>query len=559
VGDQIDKNNLNESYTDFSNPRGNVAGQPISRLSAWFNKFFGVQTKGRPTEKGGRLAGDTLKSDDTFGGVPGFGVSRGIAKIPAVEYDRKRRYKEYEKMDDYPEIAAALDIYSDDGTQKTITGNIFEIECDNATIKEEVKRFLNHIRAREFIWDIVRNVCKYGDCFIENIIDLNNTKAGVQRIKVLNPNFIFRVENKYGYLKEFLQEVPDSNASFDSAQLEGGGGTGKFLKLSKEQIVHFRIHSSDPNFYPYGKSILQPGIRAWKSLVVMEDAMLIYRLARAPERRVFYVDIGNMPTSKAETYMERLKAKFRKEKFWDSTTGTINERYNPMAPEEDFFVPTRSNSNTKIETLPGAQNLGETDDVKYFRDKLLAALKVPKDYIVEKDNTPERKANLSQLDVKFARAVTRIQREIEIGLNNLTRRHLKLKNFPEHALKEVEVTLCPPSDMFEKRRLELDEQKTRVVQAVKGLQLFSDDHLYKNYYQMSENEIENMKSEVKEMLDAEQEMMQQDPGAIGAPPMQGGPPMGPPPEGEEDAPPGAAEAAGDETIEAEAPKAAAKV
>jgi len=142
VGDQIDKNNLNESYTDFSNPRGNVAGQPISRLSAWFNKFFGVQTKGRPTEKGGRLAGDTLKSDDTFGGVPGFGVSRGIAKIPAVEYDRKRRYKEYEKMDDYPEIAAALDIYSDDGTQKTITGNIFEIECDNATIKEEVKDFL---------------------------------------------------------------------------------------------------------------------------------------------------------------------------------------------------------------------------------------------------------------------------------------------------------------------------------------------------------------------------------------------------------------------------------
>jgi len=462
-------------------------------------------------------------------------------------------------MDDYPEIGAALDIYSDDSTQKNITGKIFEIESDNTTVKAEVERFFEHIRMREFIWDVVRNVCKYGDCFIENIIDLNNSKAGIQRVKVLNPNFIFRIENKYGYLKEFLQEVPDSNASFDSAQLEGGGGTGKFMKLSKEQIVHFRIHTSDPNFYPYGKSILQPGIRAWKSLVIMEDAMLIYRLARAPERRVFYVDIGNMPTSKAETYMERLKAKFRKEKFWDSTTGTINERYNPMAPEEDFFVPTRTNSNTKIETLPGAQNLGETDDVKYFRDKLLAALKVPKDYIVEKDNTPERKANLSQLDVKFARAVTRIQREIEIGLNNLVRRHLKLKNFPEHVIKEIEVALCSPSDMFEKRRLELDEQKTRVVQAVKGLQLFSDDHLYKTYYQMGESEIENMKSEVKEMLDAEQEMMQQDPGAIGAAPMQGGPPMGPPTPEEEGAPPGAAEAAGDETIEAEAPNAQAKV
>ena len=135
MADKIEEEErIDESLTSFGDPRGNVAGQPISRLSAWFNKFFGGG-QGRKPIKGDRLAGDTLKTDDTFGGVPGFGIQRGVTKIPAVEYDRKRRYKDYEKMDDYPEIGAALDIYADDATQKNITRNMFENETDNATVK----------------------------------------------------------------------------------------------------------------------------------------------------------------------------------------------------------------------------------------------------------------------------------------------------------------------------------------------------------------------------------------------------------------------------------------
>ena len=253
--------------------------------------------------------------------------------------------------------------------------------------------------------------------------------------------------------------------------------------------------------------------------------MLIYRLARAPERRVFYVDVGNMPATKVEMYMERLKQKFKKEKFWDSQTGNISERYNPLSTDEDFFVPTRPKGSTKIETLPGAQNLGETDDVKYFRDKLLAALKVPKDYIVEKDKSPERKANLSQLDIKFARAVTRVQREVEIGLTTLVKRHLTLRKIPIPTMKGLEINLCPPSDMFEKRRLELDEQKTRVVQAVKGLELFPDEWLYETYYQMSDDTISSMKEKMKKQLEEKAELMAaQDPmaGGMGMPPPMGG-------------------------------------
>ena len=518
MGDKrLDEENLNESYTEFTQFKAGYGATGRGALAGFFGKFF--SRRGRKHSKGGRLSGDAATTSDTFEGVPGIGVSRGLPKLPQVEYERKRRYKEYEDMDEYPEIGAALDIYSDDSTQKNIVGDIFDVRTDNEQLKTVVEDFIENSKLKEFIWDIVRNVAKYGDCFIENIVDLSNQDAGIQRIKILNPNYVSRVENKYGYLQNFLQEVPEAKSSFLPDPSQGmGQGTGKYIHLDKEQIVHFRTHTSDPNYYPSGKSILAAGVRAWKSLKLMEDAMLIYRLARAPERRVFYVDVGNMPTSKVEMYMERLKQKFKKEKFWDNATGNISERYNPLSTDEDFFVPTRPKGSTKIETLPGAQNLGETDDVKYFRDKLLAALKVPKDYIVEKDKSPERKANLSQLDIKFARAVTRLQREVEIGLTNLIKRHLTLRQIPIARMKGLDISLCPPSDMFEKRRLELDEQKTRVVQAVKGLELFPNEWLYKTYFQMSDDEIKSTSEKMKAQLEEQAEMM----AAMQPDPMMGG-------------------------------------
>jgi hypothetical protein len=501
MASEIDKDqNLNESITSFPNP--NNTGQlnaATGKSSGFFGKFF--STRGRKPKRGGRLAGDTIKATDLFSDLPGIGISKGMVHMPQIEYDKKKRYGDYEKMDEYPEIGAALDIYADDGTQKHLNGDILHINSGSQAIKIEVENFIKNTNLKTYIWDIFRNVAKYGDCFVENIVDLNNTSAGIQRLKILNPNYVTRVENQYGYLQKFMQEVPDIRS--------GGGmmdannttnGSGKFLDLNKDQISHFRIHTSDPNFYPYGKSIVFPAINAWRSLKLMEDAMLIYRLARAPERRVFYVDTGNLPTSKVEMFMERLKQKFKKEKFFDPTSGKINERYNPLSTDEDFFVPVKGKGNgTKIETLPGAQNLGETDDVKYFRDKLLAALKVPQDFIVEKEQSPERKSNLSQLDIKFSRAVGRLQREVESSLDLMVKRHLTLRGFAKNLISQVDVTLCPPSDLQEKRRLELDEMKTRVVQAVKGLELFPDDYIYEHYFQMNDNEIKEIKDTMKEL------------------------------------------------------------
>ena len=418
-------------------------------------------------------------------------------------------------MDAYPEIGSAFDIYADDSTQRNTKNERWAIKSESHEVVEEVMALFEKIRLDRLYWDITRNAVKFGDCFIETIVDENNPNAGVQKLKILNPNFILRVEDKYGYLSNFLQEIPNKS-SWDSMNTYESSKHTKYIELDKNQIIHFKLFTSDPKFYPYGKSIANMAVQVFRSLKLMEDAMLIYRLARAPERRIFYIDVGNLPSGKAEMFIERVKEKFKKEKYFNK--GGIDERYNPLSADEDFFVPVKGGSQgTKIETLPGAQNLGEVADVQYFRDKLLAALKIPKDFIVEKDKSPERKANLSQLDVKFARTISRVQHAMELGLEDIARTHLRFKEFPESLIKAVRIELPDPSDMFTKRKLEIDEAKLRIIQGVTATGLFPKEHIYKEYYDMSEGQIKLIKNqleqEAKEMAEKQKDMNDISPGA----------------------------------------------
>jgi hypothetical protein len=532
------RQNLDEGYTEFVGQAQTFQNWflPTGRLGRFYSKFFG--TKAQPYLTYDRLkpphpmAGDAVinreiirpESDHP---TSNWGINRnGFPIMPQSETNRKNRYREYEGMDTYPETGAAFDIYADECTQKNLEGDKWKVITEDDLAREEILALFEEINLDIFLWDIVRNTCKYGDCFIEAVIDLNHAKKGIRRAKILNPNHIFRVENEFGYLTDFLQEIP-KDSQFDTYNSQSLSMTdSQFISLDKNQIIHFRLHTSNPWFYPYGKSIAAMCVDTFRTLKLMEDAMVVYRLSRAPERRIFYIDTGTLPASKSQNFVEKLKAMFKKEKYYNPNSGNIDARYNPPSMDEDFFVPIRTGSNTKIETLPGAQNLGEVDDVKYFRDKLLALLKIPKDYIVEKEQSPERKANLSQLDVKFARTVQRIQNSIEVGLNSIVRRHLQLKEFPEETIKAIKIELPEPSDMFVKRRLDVGEQQARVVQAVMGLGLFDKDYIYKTYYDMSEDEIEKMKEKVEKEQEemAEQGMMQ--PG-MGAPGMGGAPPMQP--------------------------------
>jgi hypothetical protein len=565
---------LNEGYTQFSPSRGSISSwfgswyYPVGRTGKFFAKFLSgrneptipqdgtVQQQIVPPEPH-PLAGDTVLRNTPLGSISPFKTTQ-MVPVNEEELERKRRYQEFEDMDDYPEIGAAFDIYADDSTQTNLDDTHWQVESDDPLIKDEVETLFKDINLENFIWDITRNTVKYGDCFIELVVDIDEIKKGIQKIKVLDPNYIYRIENHHGILTDFLQEIPlqTDNTMFGKV----GSMTGQKLifPLDKNQIVHFRLFSSDPTYYPYGKSIAAAARAIYKSLKMMEDAMLIYRLARAPERRIFYVDVGNLPASKAEMYLEAQKSKFKKEKYFNRTTGEIDARFNPLAQDEDFFVAVNGKgSGTKIDTLKGAENLGEVDDVKYFRDKLLATLKIPKDYIVEKDQSPERKANLSQLDVKFARVIVRVQQCIQIGLETIAKRHLLIRGFSAFAVSKLKIKLPEPSDMSAKRQLDIDEQKARVVQAVKGLNIFPLEYLYKNYYQLNDDEIKDIKDKLEEQsqdpimaavaagMPPGQPMM---PGAPGGAPGMGAPPgAGPGPmeaggqEGAENTPPTAME------------------
>ena len=516
MADEIKENEvLDEGYTEFggTQSRGGMFYQPTGPIGKFFAKFFASTAQAQAVktmDSGGPalLGGDTVVHTEVIKDVddklPAIGgVSRNPI-LPQMEMNRKRRYKEYEEMDEYPEIGAAFDIYADDSTQKGPRNERWTIKSTNDLVVDEIDTLFEKIRLDTFLWDIIRNTVKYGDCFTELILDVNKPDEGIKKIKILNPNFILRVENEFGYLKNFLQEIPN-NESFNYGANYSDEQALKYIRLDKNQIAHFRMHTSDPVFYPYGKSVAALCMRVFRSLKMMEDAMMIYRLSRAPERRIFYIDTGNLPTSKAEMFMERIKQKFKKEKYYNSQKGTIDARFNPLSMDEDFFVPTRNGAGTKIDTLPGAQNLGEIEDVRYYRDKLLAALKIPKDYIVEKDSSPERKANLSQLDVKFARTIQRVQVNIEVGLENIAKRHLQLKGFPALLIKNLRIRLPEPSDMSAKRKLDLDEQKTRVIAAVQQLGLFSKDEIYREYYDMTDEEIQRMKKEMEDQAKQEQD------------------------------------------------------
>lgn len=533
--------------TAFGNPNSSAAAtpwfNPLGVFGKWWGRYFATKAAPYVAQQSDEntptpihpLGGDTIINPNVVKQNPGGAPSIIRSPfIPELENNRKNRYSQFESMDEYPEVGAAFDIYADDATQRDHKGRRWAIEANSQVTIKEVERLFKTIKLDRHYWDITRNAVKYGDCFVELVIDLNNPKAGVQRIKMLNPNYIIRVENEYGYLTDFLQEIPQKNSGswnsfgFQSTAME----KSQYMGLDKNQIVHFRLHTSDPKYYPYGKSIAAFAIRVFRSLKLMEDAMLIYRLARAPERRIFYINVGSLPTGKAEAFVEKLKQKFKKEKYYNSANGTIDEKYNPMSMDEDFFVPHRGDRDTRIETLPGAQNLGEVDDVKYFRDKVLACLKIPKDYIVEFDKSPERKANLAQLDVKFARVILRVQHEIEIGLETIAKRHLAILGYPQSEINSVKVKLPDPSDMFTKRRLDVDEQKIRVVQAVKGLMLFPDEYLYKEYFNLTDKEVQEIKEKMQEQTEEQmQQQMNQQQAQMGAAGAGAPPPPAMPPQG----------------------------
>jgi len=267
--------------------------------------------------------------------------------------------------------------------------------------------------------------------------------------------------------------------------------------LEEYEVAHIRI-TTDTNYLPYGRSIIEPGRKEYKRLMLFEDAMLLHRIMRAPERRIFKVDIGNIAPEEVDAFMQSFIAATKKSPYIDQATGDYNLKYNLQNMLEDYYLPVRgSDSGTSIDTLPGLQNDGQIDDVEYIKSKLLAAIKIPKAWLGFDENV-EGKATLAAEDIRFARTTERIQNFIVGELYKIAVTHLYIQGFKSEELLDFELTLANPSTIYKRQQIDLLNEKMNLATNMLESGLFSDKYIYERIFDLSEDEWKAERNQVVE-------------------------------------------------------------
>lgn len=360
--------------------------------------------------------------------------------------------------------------YNDDG-------HVFEISGSNSeAVKECNKLTHDWLELDHHLWNYMKGACLLGDEMIEVMIDPSCPQDGVMKLKSLPAGTMHRIESVMGRLYEFQQSFNGAgpNLSVINTPISDTNQSGDVIRFTPEQIVHLRLGEQRRSFLPYGQSIIEPAKTAAYQLRLMEDAMVVYRLTRSSERRVFYIDCMELPDAKANALMERTKDQFKKKKIFSpraasgiNATG-VDEKWNPITFDEDIWVPIRRDSATRIDTLPGGAQLGEIDDALYFRNKLLIALGIPRAYLSQEDINVSR-MNLSSQDLRFAKTIERLQGMLAQGIKKICFTHLELRGFPYSSYGDLKIKLTPPSDYRDANRNEIVQARfDRAVQAVQA-------------------------------------------------------------------------------------------
>ena len=410
------------------------------------------------------------------------------------QYLRPQLYSEYDLMDQDAIIASALDILSDESTLKNDMGEVLQIRTANEDIQKILYNLFYDVLNIEFnLWMWIRQMCKYGDFFLKleiaekfgvyNVIPY--TAYHIERQEAYNPDNVSEIRYRYapdGYdnISSGMYPVP----GYTSGNMENEAG----IFFDNYEMAHFRL-ISDVNYLPYGRSYIEPARKLYKQYVLMEDAMLIHRIARAPEKRIFYMNVGSIPPNEIETFMQKTISQLKRTPFQDEKTGNYNLKYNMQNMLEDFYIPIRGNdATTKIETTPGLQYDG-IQDVEYLRGKLFAALKIPKAFLGYEEGV-EGKATLAAQDIRFARTIERLQRIVLSELNKIALVHLYTQGYTNETLTNFSLELTSPSVVLEQEKIELMKAKTELAGELLGQGLVPSDWIYDNVYQFSEDQYE---------------------------------------------------------------------
>ena len=430
-----------------------------------------------PTERPGIRA--QKKAFDTFQRASSALYQQSL--VGGVE--RMERVKDYEEMDHYPEITRALDIYADDSMTYAEDGKILQIVSDDDKLVHELEELLYQRLDLDFhLWTWIRNMCKYGDMF--NLLDIVDKEGVLGAIAMP----VGEIEREEGYNN-------DPNSLRFKWTVQGN------TVFENYQVSHMRILGDD-RFLPYGRSILDSSRKVWKQLLMAEDAMLIYRISRAPERRVFYVDVGNIPPRDVDSYMQNARDKLKRIPVTAEATGNVDYRYNPESILEDFFIPVRGDRGSRIETLPGGENAAAIEDIEYLQNKLFISLGVPKSYLTAEEDL-SGKSTLAQEDIKFARTIQRIQKIVISELAKISLVHLYLRGYDESSIYNFDLRLTNPSTVTEMMHLELMGNRFSAANDMADSPLLSKIYIQKEVLKLSDSEIATIK------LESEQEAQQE--------------------------------------------------
>jgi hypothetical protein len=436
-------------------------------------------------QKYGNLATNSLYDRFTRLHKP---VGSSLQYNPTLNYQsmRLQLYSDYEAMDHDPIIAAALDIISDETTNRNEYGDVLNINSSDENVRKVLQNLFYDVLNIEFnlsTW--IRNMCKYGDMYLKMEV---SEKFGVYNVIPLSVYEVVREEGTDPENPSYVRFTMDPNGL-------ASGATNTIrrdqFQLENYEVAHFRL-LTDSNYLPYGRSFLEPARKVFKQLMLMEDAMLIHRIMRAPEKRVFYINVGAIPPDQVEQFMAETVNKMKKTPYIDQATGDYNLKYNMQNITEDFYVPVRGNdSSTKIDTTKGLEYTS-IEDIDYLKHKMMAALKIPKPFLGYEEGV-EGKSTLAGMDIRFARTVERIQRIVESELTKIALVHLYSQGFEDKNLVDFRLELTTPSIIYEQEKVELYTAKTTVAGDMLDKKLFSKDWVYENIFGLSPDQYNEQK------------------------------------------------------------------
>ena len=415
---------------------------------------------------------------------------------PALNFQtlRTQLYSSYEAMDTDPIISSALDILADECLLVNDRGDMLTIKSSDDNIKRVLENLFYDVLNIEFnLWSWVRGMLKYGDFFLKLEI---SEKFGVYNVL---PYSVYHISRQEGVDPEHPTKVtfqfdPDGLASStDPNYVPKDGKT--VITLENYEVAHFRL-LTDTNYLPYGRSYIEPARRIYQQLTLCEDAALIHRIMRAPEKRIFYVNVGQIPPNEVEQFMQKTINNMKKTPYV-GPDGQYNLRFNMQNMMEDFYIPVRGgDTSTKVETTPGLTYDG-IQDIRYYQEKLFAALKIPKAYMGFEEQL-SGKATLSAEDIRFARTVERIQRIVEAELTKIALVHLYTQGFTGESLANFELKLTTPSVIFEQEKVALLKEKVDLASQMLDTHMFPTDYIYETIFGLSEEDYLEMRELVRE-------------------------------------------------------------